>query len=356
MSDSLPRFPASRQSVRGFAPGEQRPPPPAGGCCLVGGPARAKMTTRCLWNACKALSLGLVLLALGCAMATLGYYADQLSEWRQAEGNSTLSIKDDWAGFHLNNLSYAGPIVMGVGGFIVVAACVMTFEARDSAAKVVPARFRLQRTRSPMRSRKGPQGTPAAILPHGAPGSRRSAASQTGDLSQPKRPTPAPGVHRNHQQILELLARRRREERSFTRRQPGALVRTPSAPSALNRLHHRPPPPREPPLDSHVVEKRSLKHSPLGAGRRPQLRRQAMSVDTDAGRTTKALCHESYSPLLAPRAPGSVEVVMEPLGLAAADVDAVRPYPESPPRRMLSERSETARRHLLMRQEKINCG
>uniref|UniRef100_T1GEQ7 Uncharacterized protein n=1 Tax=Megaselia scalaris TaxID=36166 RepID=T1GEQ7_MEGSC len=31
---------------------------------------------------------------------------------------------------------------MGFGGFIVVAACVMTFEARDSAAKVVPARFK----------------------------------------------------------------------------------------------------------------------------------------------------------------------------------------------------------------------
>lgn len=28
-------------------------------------------------------------------------------------------------------------------GFIVVASCVMTFEARDSAAKVVPARFKL---------------------------------------------------------------------------------------------------------------------------------------------------------------------------------------------------------------------
>lgn len=28
-------------------------------------------------------------------------------------------------------------------GFIVVASCVMTFEARDSAAKVVPARFKI---------------------------------------------------------------------------------------------------------------------------------------------------------------------------------------------------------------------
>lgn len=31
-------------------------------------------------------------------------------------------------------------------GFIVVAACVMTFEARDSAAKVVPARFKMNNT------------------------------------------------------------------------------------------------------------------------------------------------------------------------------------------------------------------
>lgn len=51
-------------------------------------------------------------------------------------------MKNETKGFHLNNLSYVGPIVMGFGGFIVVAACVMTFEARDSAAKVVPARFK----------------------------------------------------------------------------------------------------------------------------------------------------------------------------------------------------------------------
>ncbi|CAL4070424.1 unnamed protein product, partial [Meganyctiphanes norvegica] len=43
---------------------------------------------------------------------------------------------------NLNKFSYIGPFVMGVGGFVIVAACVMTFEARDSAAKIVPARFR----------------------------------------------------------------------------------------------------------------------------------------------------------------------------------------------------------------------
>ncbi|KAJ0178267.1 hypothetical protein K1T71_006090 [Dendrolimus kikuchii] len=101
---------------------------------------RGKMSSQCLWHACRALSAGLLLMLLGGAMAVIGYYADTLSVAQEVRGNATVSVKDEARGFHLNNLSYAGPIVMGFGGFIVVAACVMTFEARDSAAKVTPAR------------------------------------------------------------------------------------------------------------------------------------------------------------------------------------------------------------------------
>ncbi|XP_061715143.1 uncharacterized protein LOC133523515 [Cydia pomonella] len=101
---------------------------------------RGKMSSQCLWHACRALSAGLLLMLLGAAMAVIGYYADTLSVDQEVRGNATISVKDEARGFHLNNLSYAGPIVMGFGGFIVVAACVMTFEARDSAAKVTPAR------------------------------------------------------------------------------------------------------------------------------------------------------------------------------------------------------------------------
>ncbi|CAG9818823.1 unnamed protein product [Phaedon cochleariae] len=108
---------------------------------------RGKVNGRCLWNACKALSLGLLLMVLGAAMATIGYYADHLSDYTEPRENFTIFAKNETTkSFHLNNLSYAGPIVMGVGGFIVVAACVMTFEARDSAAKVVPARFKMSTT------------------------------------------------------------------------------------------------------------------------------------------------------------------------------------------------------------------
>ncbi|CAG9771094.1 unnamed protein product [Ceutorhynchus assimilis] len=133
---------------------------------------RGKVNGKCLWNACKALSLGLLLMVLGAAMATIGYYADQLSVAQEIRGNHTVAVKNESRGFHLNNLSYAGPIVMGVGGFIVVAACVMTFEARDSAAKVVPARFKLSTT-----------GPPPGTCARSGHGSLRTAGSQTGTVT-----------------------------------------------------------------------------------------------------------------------------------------------------------------------------
>ncbi|KAF5281640.1 hypothetical protein FQR65_LT14614 [Abscondita terminalis] len=139
---------------------------------------RGKVNGKCLWNACKALSVGLLLMVLGAAMATIGYYADHLSVAQEIRGNHTVRIKNESRGFHLNNLSYAGPIVMGVGGFIVVAACVMTFEARDSAAKVVPARFKMS-TSGP------PSGNACAYTAHwnrSAHSSLRTSGSQTTNL------------------------------------------------------------------------------------------------------------------------------------------------------------------------------
>ncbi|XP_066138773.1 uncharacterized protein [Euwallacea fornicatus] len=134
---------------------------------------KGKVNGKCLWNACKALSLGLLLMVLGAAMATIGYYADQLSVAQEIRGNHTVAVKNESRGFHLNNLSYAGPIVMGVGGFIVVAACVMTFEARDSAAKVVPARFKMSSTGQP------PGACSHSVAIRSGHGSLRTAGSQT---------------------------------------------------------------------------------------------------------------------------------------------------------------------------------
>lgn len=48
--------------------------------------------------------------------ASTGYYADQLSVGQELRGNLTVQFKNESRGFHLNNLSYAGPIIMGCGG------------------------------------------------------------------------------------------------------------------------------------------------------------------------------------------------------------------------------------------------
>ncbi|KAK6632739.1 hypothetical protein RUM43_013509 [Polyplax serrata] len=109
------------------------------------------------------------------------YYADQLSIRSETRGNSTVRVKNESRGFHLNNLSYAGPIVMGIGGFIVVAACVMTFEARDSAAKVVPARFKAN-LNSSIRDRESTMPSHSSKCLQRLE-SKRTASSQTGGSS-----------------------------------------------------------------------------------------------------------------------------------------------------------------------------
>ncbi|KAK6630831.1 hypothetical protein RUM44_003001 [Polyplax serrata] len=110
------------------------------------------------------------------------YYADQLSIRSETRGNSTVRVKNESRGFHLNNLSYAGPIVMGIGGFIVVAACVMTFEARDSAAKVVPARFKAN-LNSSIRDRESTMPSHSSSKCLQRLESKRTASSQTGGSS-----------------------------------------------------------------------------------------------------------------------------------------------------------------------------
>lgn len=47
---------------------------------------------------------------------TPGYFAEKLSVAQEIHGNMTVKVKNESRIFHLNNLSYAGPIVMGFGG------------------------------------------------------------------------------------------------------------------------------------------------------------------------------------------------------------------------------------------------
>ncbi|XP_023230560.1 uncharacterized protein LOC111630655 [Centruroides sculpturatus] len=103
---------------------------------------RIKMAENSLWTVCKAMTVGVLLIVIGAGMATVGFYSEYLSRVEEQRGNTTIWVKNESRDTHLGSLTYIGPVVMGTGGFIIVAACVMTFEARDTAAKIVPVWLR----------------------------------------------------------------------------------------------------------------------------------------------------------------------------------------------------------------------
>lgn len=55
----------------------------------------------------------------------IGYYAEHLSVGQEIRGNATVRVKNESRGFHLNNLSYVGPIVMGFGGKNII--CIFSY-------------------------------------------------------------------------------------------------------------------------------------------------------------------------------------------------------------------------------------
>ncbi|KAK3915555.1 Transmembrane protein 200A [Frankliniella fusca] len=140
-----------------------------------------------------------------CAHAVSGYYADQLSIGQELRGNLTVQFKNESRGFHLNNLSYAGPIIMGCGGFIVVAACVMTFEARDSAAKVVPARPKY----SGAVPAEGAAVAPAAVTSATGPGPSRSPSSRRQSARRSAGVQTRGSSRRNHESQISADPNRR---------------------------------------------------------------------------------------------------------------------------------------------------
>ncbi|XP_049779665.1 uncharacterized protein LOC126176550 [Schistocerca cancellata] len=349
---------------------------------------RGKVTSRCLWNACKALTVGLALLLLGTTMATIGYYADQLSVAQEVRGNHTVRVKNESRGFHLNNLSYAGPIVMGVGGFIVVAACVMTFEARDSAAKVVPARLKV--TGSARAGGQSPQpGAHAhqAALAAGKQGSyrsdagsaRRSASCQT---RWDNRPSPS---------CTDVLSRRALTAAfvQFSRALHQRQISVESSSSSHSRHGRGGGSPGAPPLPkSPSAPNLQLDTSPLlllrnavaaGAGRQPALakparltqsarahrlhpasallspyllQRQALSMDNPH-------CYSPPPSMLPGRDNAGSRDSLE-LG-ASAGVGgsqasmAMDLHLDCPVTLRVRDRSETARRHLFVRQRPVEA-
>ncbi|KAF5276457.1 hypothetical protein FQA39_LY06526 [Lamprigera yunnana] len=250
---------------------------------------RGKVNGKCLWNACKALSVGLLLMVLGAAMATIGYYADHLSVAQEIRGNYTVRIKNESRGFHLNNLSYAGPIVMGVGGFIVVAACVMTFEARDSAAKVVPARFKLSTSGPPTKASCGYTAHPNRSTHN----SLRTSGSQTTNLQYTNHLHSPTDRHALTQSFMNFSRGLAVESQTKGISPQGSISKSPSAPNLV--VEHGAE-------DPNVTQAKTLTHDNLSAKSNRTfaacallnpslLHRHALSVDETAA--AYRLSHES---------------------------------------------------------------
>lgn len=244
-------------------------------------------------------------------MATIGYYADQLSVAQEIRGNITVKVKNESRGFHLNNLSYAGPVVMGLGGFIVVAACVMTFEARDSAAKVVPARYRFNQASTLKKSQRN----------------RRSTSSQTTKwdhqlgLFRVNR-SPSPSTHEVSRKQLTA------EFMQFSKdlREKGvahSIKKSPSAPTLVDKKSPR---------------RRSPKYAGCSLLNPELLQRHALSVD-----------NPSYSPHQISRE--SLEHQKSGSQVSMA-MDLHIPN-KGPVTLKVKDRSDTARRHQLLRQTKV---
>ncbi|XP_015788368.1 uncharacterized protein LOC107365386 isoform X2 [Tetranychus urticae] len=100
---------------------------------------KLQCTWHCFCVALKALSGGLVLFVAGTIMSVVGFVAD-------ANHNSTQTLSNDTVietplPSVFRNLTFAGPVIMGLGGIVIVAALVLTFEVRDTlGVKVVPAK------------------------------------------------------------------------------------------------------------------------------------------------------------------------------------------------------------------------
>lgn len=109
------------------------------------------------WSVCRALVFGTLLIALGCAMSTIGYYKEYFATEAIRTDNETITFINYSTRTQFESLSYIGPCVMGCGMFVLMLACVMTLEGRDLNTQIYSQR--LSKKNSTRRSTRSQTGT-----------------------------------------------------------------------------------------------------------------------------------------------------------------------------------------------------
>ncbi|KAK5978104.1 hypothetical protein GCK32_015622 [Trichostrongylus colubriformis] len=92
---------------------------------------------RTVWAACRAVIFGCIVIAIGLAMTVLGYFDKQFSERIEIIDGEVNIYHDRVVQYQLKSMQYLGPILMGIGSFILIIACVVTLESRDKHAQVI---------------------------------------------------------------------------------------------------------------------------------------------------------------------------------------------------------------------------
>lgn len=93
---------------------------------------KLRCNCHCFCITIKALSFGLVLLTAGSVMYAAGIFVEK-SYIASQGGRPEMFDRDQRATLMMyRNLTYAGPVIMGLGAIVILAGFVLTFEARDT--------------------------------------------------------------------------------------------------------------------------------------------------------------------------------------------------------------------------------
>ncbi|KAI6225983.1 hypothetical protein M3Y95_00754400 [Aphelenchoides besseyi] len=92
-----------------------------------------------LWAACRAVVIGSTIIAAGLFMTILGYFDRDLTTttvYNKTTGDEVL-IVDASLRYKLTSFRYIGPVLMGIGTFLLIIACVIALESRDRHAQII---------------------------------------------------------------------------------------------------------------------------------------------------------------------------------------------------------------------------
>lgn len=108
---------------------------------------KKKADAKTVWAACRAVIFGCIIIVVGLAMTILGYFDKYFSEKIEVIDGTEQISHDRMIQYQLKSMQYLGPILMGIGSFILIIACVVTLESRDKHAQIITEESILQKRR-----------------------------------------------------------------------------------------------------------------------------------------------------------------------------------------------------------------